>query len=291
MPAQREVTAAGGVVWRVRDGAVEVALVHRPRYDDWTLPKGKTETGESGTATAVREVFEELGATVALSRRIGRVHYDATGTPKSVTYWAMRYLGGSFSAGDEVDDAAWLRAAKARKRLTYATDRQVLADFVALPVPDSVVVLIRHAKAGRRSDWHADDRFRPLDASGATQALRLVRFLSAFGPTRVVSADRNRCVQTVEPFADAAGLVVEVDAAFNDESYLESPTATQTALLSLAKPGRSSVVCAQGVAIPALIERLGPGTQSTDTRKGAAWVLSCVDGDVIAADHYDDAAR
>jgi 8-oxo-dGTP diphosphatase len=285
------IAAAGGIVWRIEKGAVQVALVHRPRYDDWTFPKGKLEPGESELACAVREVGEELGAAVAVSRRVARSRYDVAGTRKSVTYWAMRHVHGTFSVGAEADEVAWLTPPKARKRLSYDVDRHVLADFAALPVPDSVVVLVRHAKAGRRSDWHRADRLRPLERDGELQAARLVDFLGCFAPTRVLSADRVRCVRTVEPFATAAGLPVEIEPVFDDESYLDSPVATRTALLSLAKPGAVSVVCAQGVAIPALIDKLGTGQRSTETRKGSAWVLSFVDGDVIATDHYDDASR
>jgi phosphohistidine phosphatase SixA/8-oxo-dGTP pyrophosphatase MutT (NUDIX family) len=280
------VIAAGGVVWRGRHGALEVAIVHRPRYDDWSLPKGKLTAGETELTAAVREVGEELGATVAVSRRIGRVSYDIGATRKTVTYWVMRYLGGAFTATDEVDEVEWLSPAKARTRLSYEVDRSVLRDFAASPVPDSVIALVRHAKAGRRRDWHGDDAQRPLEVTGLRQAALLAEFLTPFAPDRIISADRTRCVQTVEPLANRLGLDVEVDHVFADESYAESPLATQTAVLSLAKPGQVTVICSQGHTIPSLIEVLGTGGTPSETRKGAVWVLSLVDGDVIAADYY-----
>lgn len=289
MPPSRPVAAAGGVVWRGRHGDVEVALVHRPRYDDWSLPKGKLEDGESELEAAVREVSEELGASVAVSRRIGRVRYHHDATRKMVAYWAMRFVDGDFVAGEEVDAIAWLRLSEARRRLTYPVDRPVLADFAALPVPDSVIVLVRHAKAGKRSEWRGDDRLRPLDPSGARRAHQLVEFLRCFAPQHVISADLTRCVQTVEPLARSLALTVRVDPSFADDTYAESPSSTQTALMALGKPGAVSVVCSQGMTIPALIEALGPGTDASDTRKGAAWVLSLVDGDIIAADYYGGA--
>jgi 8-oxo-dGTP pyrophosphatase MutT (NUDIX family)/phosphohistidine phosphatase SixA len=283
------IAAAGGVIWRGRHGDLEVALVHRPRYDDWSLPKGKLREGESELAAAVREVGEELGATVAVSRRVGRVRYDVGAARKTVSYWAMQYLHGEFSATDEVDEVEWLAPAKARKRLTYSLDRAVLADFAALPVPDSVILLVRHAKAGKRSDWRGDDAFRPLDEVGLRQAERLTQLLICFAPDQVISADRTRCVQTVQPLADRLGLTVRVDRIFADESYEASPSTTQTAVLALAKPGWVSVICSQGLTIPSLVETLGTGGTPSDTRKAAAWALSLVDGDVIAADYYDDA--
>ncbi|MFN2518446.1 MAG: NUDIX domain-containing protein [Jatrophihabitantaceae bacterium] len=291
MPSSASVAGAGGVVWRGRHGDIEVALVHRPRYDDWTLPKGKLEEGESELDAAVREVGEELGAAVAVSRRVGRVHYHHDGANKTVAYWAMHYLTGDFVAGQEVDAVEWLTPARAGRQLSYPVDRPVLADFAALPVPDSVILLVRHAKAGKRSDWYGEDRRRPLDPAGTRQAQRLAGFLRCFAPQRVVSADLVRCVQTVEPLARSLGVDVRIDHAFDDDSYLETPTATETALLSLAKPGTVTVVCGQGTAIPALIDALGPGTEPSDTRKGAVWTLSLVDGDIIAADYYAAASQ
>ena len=100
------ITAAGGVVWRIRDGAPEVQIIHRPRYDDWTLPKGKLLPGEPDLAAAVREVGEEIGATVAVQRRIGTIKYLVGDARKKVTYWSMRYRGGEFEPNDEVDNVA-----------------------------------------------------------------------------------------------------------------------------------------------------------------------------------------
>lgn len=287
MKASRSIRAAGGVVWRRSGGPLEVALVHRPRYDDWSLPKGKAADGETRLEAAVREVHEELGATVAVSRRIGHFQYQAEGVPKKVTYWVMRYRDGEFAPNDEVDEVRWLPARDAGAALSYDIDRSVLSDFAALPVPDSVIVLVRHAKAGKRNDWPGEDAERPLDESGKEQAARLATLLACFGPKRIVAADRVRCVSTMEPLAATLGLEVRVDPAFSDDAYGQSPAATQIALLALAKPGKVSVVCSQGDTIPGLIDRLGPGIRSSDTRKGAWWVLNLVDGDVVSADYYD----
>jgi 8-oxo-dGTP pyrophosphatase MutT (NUDIX family) len=120
------IRAAGGVVWRRSGGPLEVALVHRPRYDDWSLPKGKAGDGESRLETAVREVHEELGATVVVSRRIGHFRYHAEGVPKKVAYWVMRYRDGEFAPNDEVDEVRWLPVAEARSLLTYDRDQGVL---------------------------------------------------------------------------------------------------------------------------------------------------------------------
>lgn len=126
--ADGEVRAAGGAVWRrAADGAVEVLVVHRPRYDDLTLPKGKCEVGESDEATAAREVAEETGLTCALGADLGEVRYvDHRGRPKVVRYWAMTVLGGTFAPNDEVDAASWLPAPVAAAALTHPHDAVVL---------------------------------------------------------------------------------------------------------------------------------------------------------------------
>lgn len=286
MMATKTVLAAGGVVWRARDGAPDVLVVHRPRYDDWSLPKGKLLPDEPELLAAVREVGEEVGADVAVQQRIGTVKYQVGDARKKVTYWSMRYLGGEFVPNDEVDEVAWMRVGRAYRRLSYEVDRAVLSDFASSPVADSVIVLVRHARAGKRSEWRGDDRLRPLDVSGQRQAAELARQLAVFAPDRVLTADRTRCVQTVEPLAQRLGLPLRVEPQFSDEAYEDGPTGTANALLALAKPNTVSVVCSQGLTIPELIDRLGAGVRSSDTRKGAWWVLPVVDGDVIATDYY-----
>jgi 8-oxo-dGTP diphosphatase len=199
----------------------------------------------------------------------------------------MQYRSGDFVPNDEVDEVEWLRVGRAYTTLSYPFDRKILEDFASVPVPDSVLVLVRHAKAGKRTEWQGDDDLRPLDQNGERQAQALTKLLPLFGPTRIYAADRTRCVQTVEPLAAALDLRVRIEPAFADEAFMAAPDETVNALLSLAKPGKVSVVCSQGTAIPALIDRLGPGIRSSDTKKGAWWVLSLVDGEVVAVDYYD----
>lgn len=278
-------------MWRPAGSKVEIALIHRPRYDDWSLPKGKLDPDEPALLAATREVGEELGSRVATSRRMADVSYATPAGRKTVTYWVMRHVGGSFEAGAEVDAVEWLRPKAARERLSYDVDRRVLEDFTAVPLPDSVIVLVRHAKAGRRSEWRGNDKDRPLDESGARQAKRLVPLLTQFAPARIVAAEPVRCIDTVRPLADALGLSVQVDATFGDDAFLAAPARSEDALMALAKPGRVTVVCSQGDAIPGLVDRVGRGVQDSDTRKGAFWVLSFVDGNVVSTDYYEDALR
>jgi len=282
------IRAAGGVVWRDDSGPLRIAVIHRDRYDDWSLPKGKLNHGESRLSAAVREVHEETGAVVVATRRLIETAYLVDDVPKTVQFWAMRYRSGEFTRNSEVDDLRWLPLPEARTALTHDVDRSVLDAFAARPVPQSVIVLLRHAKAGRRTQWQGDDRLRPLDKAGRLQARELPAFLSAFTPVSVVSANRVRCVQTLEPFAVATGMDLAISPAFSDESYLDDPEATQNELLALAKSLPAAVVCSQGIAVPGLVTDL-TGLEDTRARKGAAWVLSFADGAVVSADYYDNA--
>jgi 8-oxo-dGTP diphosphatase len=127
------VLAAGGVVWRQKkNGDVEVLLIHRPKYDDWTLPKGKLDDGESAEEAAVREVEEETGFRVELGDELPSTDYhDRYGRPKNVRYWVMRIIDGDFRANKEVDEVRWLPVEKAKDALSYSRDREVLDAFVA----------------------------------------------------------------------------------------------------------------------------------------------------------------
>ncbi len=190
-----------------------------------------------------------------------------------------------------MDAAQWLRPKAARDLLTYDFDRRVMAEFASVPIPDSVILLVRHAKAGKRTEWRGTDNDRPLEPAGEAQAARLAMLLALFCPDRVVSAEPARCVETVRPLAERLGLVTQIEPVFGDESFAASPWASEDAVLALAKPGKVSVVCSQGSTIPGLVDRLGRGVLDSDTRKGAFWTLSAVDGMVVSMDYYEDALR
>jgi 8-oxo-(d)GTP phosphatase len=295
MAVHRTIRAGGGVVWRRIDGTVQVAVVHRPRYDDWSLPKGKLNADEGELRAAIREVGEELGAHVAAGRRLGSARYSVGRAGarawKTVTYWSMRYDGGSFRPTEEVDQAVWLPVVSARRQLSYRGDAQMLDRFTSAPPEDSVVVLVRHARAGKRREWRGEDALRPLDQVGQVQARRLGVLLATWRPTAIYAADRTRCIQTVEPLAGRQGLRVQVDTALSDEGYLADEERSVKSVLALARPGACVVVCSQGDAIPGLVTRLVPGVRSRDTRKAGFWVLCFAGSAAISADYYDDARR
>jgi 8-oxo-dGTP diphosphatase len=278
--------AAGGVLWRSEGFETHVALVHRPRYDDWTLPKGKLLPRETPLMGAVREIGEETGASVEVGRRLSTVEYFVGTTPKRVSYWAMRFLAGEHAANAETDALNWLTIAEATRRLTYPVDRGVLADFARLPADTTTLLVLRHAKAGRRSEWHDDDRLRPLDRSGRRQAKDAVRFLAAFAPKQLYAADRVRCEQSVAPLAAVLGLRVQTMPEMSDEAYLADPGAAQRRIRELFDAGSTSVVCSQGKAIPALLADLDIPATDHRISKGSVWALSTHKGVVVAADYY-----
>ena len=289
--AGKQVPAAGAVLWRTDKASGEplIAVIHRPRYDDWSLPKGKLDDGEIEPVAAVREIFEETGQLAHLGRRLGRVSYPIPGGTKVVRYWAARAEGGDFVPGPEADDMRWLPVAQARKRLTYPLDRKMLARFAKKPADTQTVVIVRHGTAGRKARYHGDDRLRPLDAKGRAQAESLVPLLLAFGCRTVYAGDRSRCVQTVEPLAQELDVPITVEPTLTEEAYAADPRPARARIMAITALGGTPVICTQGKVIPFLIDwwckRDGVKPDKSRNRKGSAWVLSLVDGRVIAADH------
>ena len=286
------ILAAGGILWRQDSeaSAVEVLVVHRPRYHDWTFPKGKLHKGESLLSAAVREVSEETGLAVVVGHRMPPVSYRTLDGPKEVTYWTMRPSGGGFTPNHEVDRVRWVPLAQAGKRLTYAHDRR-LADELADRPPDVVrVVLVRHAHAGHRSDFDGPDEKRPLSNRGLRQADRLVALLASFAPTRVVSAPALRCVQTVEPLTRATGLPLEHAPMFGEDEFAANPQAAAEGLLAdLASTEEVTVICSQGGVIPKLITWLPPSGAPEPlpqiAAKAGVWALASGAGR-LRADYY-----
>jgi 8-oxo-dGTP pyrophosphatase MutT (NUDIX family) len=125
------IEAAGGVVWRrTPKGVIKVLLVHRPRYDDWSLPKGKLEPGEGAKAAAVREVQEETGLRCRADTELPETRYlDRKDRPKRVRYWVMEPTAGDFAPNDEVDEVRWVPVGEAAAHLTYAHDASVVDAF------------------------------------------------------------------------------------------------------------------------------------------------------------------
>jgi 8-oxo-dGTP diphosphatase len=290
--SQSAIMAAGGVLWRkaADSDALEVALIHRNRYDDWSLPKGKIESGETAPVAAVREIDEETGYAAELGRWLTTLSYPVDHHNKKVTYWAARAVGGEFAPNDEVDQMIWLPVADAMKRVSYPLDRKVLRRFTKHPADTRTLLIVRHGTAGTKSRYKGDDRKRPLDKKGRGQAESLVGPLLAFGATELYAAPRARCHQTLEPLAEELGVTIEDVPTLTEEAYADDRQAGRRSIKKIFEASDGTpVICTQGKVIPDFIEwwcaRDGVRPAKSRNRKGSTWVLSVFDGKLIAADH------
>jgi 8-oxo-(d)GTP phosphatase len=306
-PEHGEIRAAGAVLWRGGPRGIETALVHRPRYDDWSFPKGKAEPGEHVLLTAVREVAEEAGVRVALGRRLGTTRYMFDGRPKRVDYWAARPVSpDGFAPGDEVDALSWLPLPAASQTLSYARDVTVLDEFAAGPADTTPVILIRHADAVGRKAWrqagHTDDLARPLSATGEADAQALSQILASFAPGRVISSGARRCLATVGPYAALTGAVVQTEPALTIGGTTAEPdgpewTATDASgrwIAGIATGAQPTVICAHRQNLAWLLAQacaaLGaPVPGGPPLRKGAFWVLQVSAGRLASAEQHQAA--
>lgn len=284
--------AAGGVLWRRVAGQVQVAVVHRPRYNDWSLPKGKLDRHEQGVCAAVREVREETGAEAVVGRTLGESQYfvlDGSRTvPKTVRWWAMRAIGGHFTPGPEVDALRWLDVAAAQQLVSAGRDVAPLAAFCEHPPETSTVLLLRHGRAGRKQEWSGPDELRPLDDVGRSQAQAAAAVLPVYGPALVLSAPPLRCRQTVQPLSVRLATEIEIDGDLGEDRAEVMPER----LLSLANGEPAFVACSQGGAIPYAVTTLaaafGLVLPDVQARKGSVWVLSFAAGQLVDADYTAD---
>ena len=278
------VRAAGGIVLRGEGPDRSVALVHRPRYDDWSFPKGKLDDGEDEAAAALREVEEETGLRCRLGPSVGAVTYrDRRGRAKVVRYFRMDADGGRFTPNLEVDDLRWVPIEDAVRLLSYAHDRSLLRQVLA-GLPASALYVVRHAKAGIRAAWSGPDEERPLTRRGRKQARRLVERFQGLEIRRILSSPFLRCVQTVEPLGEARGLAVEAIPELREGASVEELLGA----LAWLDEG-PTVVCGHGTEIRSMIDRLEAGGATIEgargIAKGSVWVLDR-EGERIVAAHY-----
>jgi 8-oxo-dGTP diphosphatase len=259
------IPAAGTLPWRRRHGSLEVALVHRPKYDDWSWAKGKLDPGEQACVAAGRETFEETGLRVRLGIPLPTSVYtvlDGQGAPatKEVHFWAAKVTGGSGALEHEIDEVRWVDVRAAHELLDYGRDREQLLAVVRADREHGLktwpLVLVRHAKAHPRGSWRGDDQQRPLDAVGREQAEDIARILAAYGVKRVVSSSSLRCVQTVEPYAAGLGVRTKVKAALTEEGFAEDSGPALAQLDKVLDRARPLVLCSHGPVLPSLLDVL-----------------------------------
>jgi 8-oxo-dGTP diphosphatase len=255
-----QIEAAGVVLVRPGPDGPEVAVVHRPHRSDWSLPKGKLESGERHDVAAVRETFEETGVRCVLGPSLGQRRYHVEGLPKRVRYWRATVLEAVPRHPDhEIDDVRWLHRTAAKELLTYEDDRRLVA--VALALPDTrATIVLRHAEAMKRVAWQesgdplADtDSARPLNDAGMQHAHDLVEILGAYAPRFVVSSDARRCRATVEPLAAHARLSVHVEPSLSEEGWADDPAATTAAVTALLGVRDPAVWCTHRPVLPTVL--------------------------------------
>lgn len=262
--------AAGALLWREEKGKLLVALIHRNRHDDWSFPKGKVDPGETFPQTAVREILEETGLKIKLGAKLPTAEYKVpSGEKKEVHYWAARASDkalseSTFKPSEEVAKVDWVSPEKAHELLTYKFDNAVLDALLELHKKKLLrtfpVIVLRHAKATPRSDWHegkvVDDGNRPLLPEGKKQAKEIIPLLRAFAPKRVVTSPWVRCFNTVQPYANKYRLPVIERSQLSELGNKKGPRRTKNVVNDVIEEGKSAVICSHRPALPTILESL-----------------------------------
>lgn len=284
----RVVRAAGGLILRkTPKGNLKILIAHRASYDDWSLPKGKADEGETPEETAVREVLEETGYHCRIVAPLGTTRHRMNRGVKEVAWYVMRPLPDSpgFKKNKEIDAIRWVSRKTANKTLDYGNDRRLVneSDLKKL-AQTGTLYLVRHAAAGDRAKWTGDDLERPLTKKGRRQADAITKSLKKAGIERIVSSPSLRCIQTVKPLAKAIGAKVEIS-----EALAEGPDIDAAYDLVDSLVGNNAVLSSHGDVIPATIHRLMWAGLTLESRfycsKGSIWKIE-VDKARFTTGHY-----
>ena len=257
------VVAGGAVCWKIVDGELRVLLVHRTQHQDVSLPKGKVDPGETVPETAQREILEETGLNVTLGAYLGRVDYLLPSRkPKEVHYWAAEVDAGAaertpFESNDEIYALEWVGIKKARKKLTYEHDAEILDNFQSLfdtgRARTFPLILVRHGKAMPPENWDGPDHTRPLLQKGLIQARNIAGGIRAFGPLRAISSTATRCQATMEPLIEKTGLELKSSKSLSQDAYDSQGTKTFRAVEKRVSQKMPTVMCSHGPVLPQLV--------------------------------------
>ena len=286
------IQAAGAVLWRRNDAKeIEIALIHRPRYNDWSLPKGKLEAGEAHIACAFREVLEETGVSAIFGPELGETMYKVEGGMKVARYWSAQATDHPIGKTDpkEIDQLTWLVPDLAKKKLTNKDDCKVVDFFLDFGPDTTALVLLRHAKAVKREDWDGDDGDRPLDVLGQKQAKQLVPNFLPYGLKEVHSSDAMRCLDTLEFLDRSLELRVKVTQDLSEYGYARDKEAALRYVEMIVKKNTPTLICSHNPILPKIVKALigKKNFKNLDYEKlspADAWVLHHRDGEIIALD-------
>jgi 8-oxo-dGTP diphosphatase len=283
--------AAGAVLWRF--GAkkrVEIALIHRPRYGDWSLPKGKLDANETMIGCAYREVMEETGHAAIFGPEIGDSTYVVDGVTKLVKYWSAQAVGEPTGKPNptEIDQILWLSPAEARKKLTLDDDRSIVDFFLEFGTGTTALVLLRHAKAIKREDWDGDDGDRPLGNIGQLQAKRLLSKYLPYAIKEVHSSDAMRCIETIEPMTRALQMHPIFSTDLSEYRFAKDKEVALDYAQDLMLRNQSAIICSHNPILPKVLKKLigKKNFKELDQKlePAEAWVLHHRDGEIIAID-------
>ena len=282
---------AGAVLWQsVDDGDVMIAIIHRPRYDDWSLPKGGVDQGESHIQAAFREVLEETGVKAIFGPEIGTVDYEVNGVTKEVRYWLAE--ADQFNAAtpnpEEVDVIEWVSISNAIEKLSNSDDREIVRMAGEFGFGSTPLVLLRHTKALKRDLWDGDDGDRPLEHVGQIQAAKIPAIYAPYAIEKIYSSDAIRCVQTIEAMAAEYGITPIYSSEISEFGFEKDSEKALDYALSVMLSNKSSVMCSHNPVLPKLVKKLIGKKNfkrlSAELKPGDSFVLHHRDGEVIAVD-------
>lgn len=285
------IRAAGALLWRENSELkIEIALIHRPRYDDWSLPKGKVEEGETSLRCAFREVMEETGITPRFGRELGTVEYEEIGGLKRVKYWSAKAPKNhpEFEVNEEVDEIRWLMPNEALALATHQSDKDIVESFLTTEPHTDTLIIMRHTKALERGDWDDDDSKRKLDERGFLQAEALIEHLQPFSLDEIYSSNYIRCVQTVTPLGRVRELKITEIPNLNEENFEADPERSISFANAVKQDEKNILICSHNPVIPTMLRGiLNTKLKNKDLIKlepGDAWIVHRVRGEIVALD-------
>lgn len=288
MDATNLILAAGAVVWRRgQEDEIELALIHRTRYQDWSLPKGKLENNESLIACAYREVQEETGCNVRFGPCLGEITYQVDQQEKKVTYWSAKFLSQDGTPSpDEVDEVRWVSVEEAKSLITRKTDLEILRRFQELDLDTKPLILLRHAKAIERTDWAGEDTDRPLSSVGERQAKRLLSTLQPFGVEEIHSSSAVRCYETITPMARSLNIDFFFTDSLSEDVHRKDKTRPVKYIERLLVNNYPILICSHNPVLPnvvsGFVEKFGVEIDETKLEPGDSWVIHHIEREVVA---------